>query len=218
MIESNFKVFSKEKKIKSPFEKNSISFICGQTGTGKSTVLLNILKHIEKEIDDFQEAYYFTGSKKDKILNNLGNDITISSDPEFFYNLLTEIEAESESPRRLIIIDDLASNPMFNINNSKKFLNFCLNHRHNSVCLLLTCQGYHQLNKQIRSQASLIFCFPTRNEKQKEDILNELPTQKEKLRKAMDIVKNRSDHDFLYLNIQKPTPRFFINFDEEMKF
>ena len=218
MIESKFKVFSKEKKIKSPFEKNSISFICGQTGTGKSTVLLNILKHIEKEIEDFEEVYYFTGSKKDKILNNLGEDITVSSDPEFFYSLLDKIEAENESPRRLLVIDDLASNPMFSINNSKKFLNFCLNHRHNNTTMLITSQGYHQLNKQIRSQASLIFCFPTRNEKQKEDILNELPTQKEKLKKAMDIVKNRSDHDFLYLNIQKPTPRFFINFDEEMKF
>lgn len=219
MINTKFSTFNKDKKkINSVFDKNSIAYITGQTGTGKSTVLLNILRHIQKEVDTFEEAYFFTGSKKDEILKNLGNDIIISSDPEFFYSLIDKMEAEQESPRRLIVIDDLASNPMFKLNTSKKFLNTVLNSRHNNLTLLITSQGYHQLNKQIRSQASLIFCFPCRNSKQEEDILNELPTPKEKLKKAMDIIKNRSDHDFLYLNIQKPTPRFFINFDEELKF
>jgi len=218
MIESKFKVFQKEKKIKSPFDKNSISFVCGQTGTGKSTVLMNVLLHIQKEVDDFQEAYYFTGSKKDKMLQNLGEDITISSDPEQFNNLMTNIETENESPRRLIVLDDLIANPLFNLNNSKKFLNFILNHRHNNVTIVITAQGWKELNKQIRSQASLIFCFPSRNEKQAEDQRNELPVSKEKLKKAMEVIQNRGDHEFLYLNIQKPTARFFVGFNEPINF
>jgi ABC-type dipeptide/oligopeptide/nickel transport system ATPase component len=217
MIESKFKIFQKEKKIKSPFEKNSISYICGQTGTGKSSINLNILRHIQKEIDDIEEAYYFTGSKKDKMLLNLGPDIKISSDPERFNNLLTSIENEGESPRRLIVLDDLVANPMFNLN-SKKFLNFILNHRHNNVTILITSQGWKELNKQIRSQASLIFCFPSRNEKQAEDQRNELPVSKEKLKKAMELIQNRGDHDFLYINIQKPTAKFFVGFDEPILF
>ena len=218
MIESKFKVFSKEKKIKSPFEKNSVVYICGQTGTGKSTILMNILLHIQKNIDDIEQAYFITGSRKDKILKNLGEDTIISSDPDEFNNLMTTIETENSSPRRLIVLDDLISNPLFNLNNSKKFMNFVLNHRHNNVLLVLTSQGFMQLNKQIRSQASLLFCFPTRNEKQKQDILNEISVSKEKLRKSMDLIKQESDHAFLYLNLQKPTARFFKGFDEEIIF
>ena len=219
MINTKFTIFDKDKSNNlSPFEKDTICFVVGPTGSGKSTVTLNLLKHIQKNIDDIEKAYYFTGSKKDQILKNLGTDMFISNDPEVFNNLMNEIELESFSPRRLIVLDDVISNPFFNLNTSKKFLNFVLNHRHNSVILAITGQGWNQLSKQIRGQISLIFCFVPRNEKQRADIADELPVSKEKLNKAMEIVKASGDHAFLYLNLQHSQPRFHIGFDKEIEF
>lgn len=213
MIDSKFVIFNK-KSDTDGFEKNALVYVCGQTGTGKSTILLNIMKHIQSKIRTFEEAYFFTGSKKDVILKNLGRDAKVSHDPEVFDQLMTDIFAEPKSPRRLIILDDLIADPMFRLNQSKKFLKFVLNHRHNNVTIVITSQGFQQLNKQIRSQASLLFCFPSRNELQAEDMEKQLPVSKEKLKQAMDIAKARGDHTFLYLNLQQAKPRFFIGFNE----
>ena len=197
-----------------PLQPPNVMLFAGPTGSGKTSTALHILEAINEENDDLKEVHFVTGNKKDKLLKILGEDVNIMSDPAEVANLIAMIKLEGRgaSPHRVIMIDDCAAfKRMFN---SEWFFDFVINHRHHNVQILMTCQGYHQINKQVRGQANLIFLYPTRNAKQRKDIIEEMPIDVVKMNSALNLIERGEKRSFLMINLQNAVfPKMFHNFN-----
>jgi energy-coupling factor transporter ATP-binding protein EcfA2 len=207
------KVFEEPKKDKGPFSKPQIMFILGSTGQGKSTLALNILRILDEQAK-FQRAFWFCGNAgKDPTVKHLSQDFVVSSDPDLYKTLQSELISDNSKDRTLIVIDDLASNPVFNPTNPKDpNIQFVLSHRHHRVTLVYITHTWKQFNPKIRTQVSNIFAFPIRNESNKKAFLDELPVDKRKVATAMDIAESRNDHSFIWLNV--PSRDIHVNFQK----
>ena len=143
-----------------------------------------------------------------------GKDVNIIDDVGDLSNLLATIHQEPDSPHRVIFIDDCAG--FKTLFNSSQFLRFVLDHRHHNVQLMMTCQGLMQIPKQVRGQATVLFLYPVRNIKQKRDIIDELPVDRNKLETGLKLIENGNGKNFVMIQLRSGKPRLFYNFNQEL--
>lgn len=120
----------------------------------------------------------------------------------------------------LIIFDDLVGSTLFSDHRGNPFKKLNTNHRHYSISMLEVTQAYKELPKTVRTQLSALIVFEIPNDKEVEVIYEENPMHLKKPQWIeMYEYATKGDHDFLYLNYQKPRHmRAMRNFEEYLYF
>lgn len=118
--------------------------------------------------------------------------------------------------RILAIFDDLVGSALFSGTRNSYFKGINTRHRHFSASLLMVSQGYKEIPKTVRTNWSVLIVFEIGNEKEVLVIYEEF-AMGYKHEDWMEIYKyaTEGDHDFLYINFQRPKQlRMMKNFTE----
>lgn len=107
--------------------------------------------------------------------------------------------------RVLIIFDDLVGSSLFGNQRSNPFKMLNTNHRHYSASLLMVSQAYKEIPKTVRTNFSCLIVFEIPNEKEIEVVFEENSLYM-KRNQWMEMYEyaTEGDHDFLFINYQKP--------------
>lgn len=118
--------------------------------------------------------------------------------------------------RLLIIFDDLVGSKLFSNKRGNPFKKLNTNHRHYSCSILMVSQAYKEIPKTVRTNWSCLITFEIPNEKEVEVIFeeNSLYMKKKDWMEAYEHAVE-GDHDFMYINYQKPKRlRLMKNFEK----
>lgn len=211
-----------------PLDKPSISMIVGPPGSGKTTVLANLMMALDDIHGGFDSGLYVTSNNKDPLIDTLG--IPVATTPSELEDWMTGVKNSKPKKKHVLILDDLQGSKDFNMMAGRSdFLNFLLSHRHYGesakrpgkygTWIIMTAQKYtNSFSPSAKAAVKNLFLFyPSRDPKEVKNYI-ELGVDKTKMRKALSSLKTRSEHDFLYVNKHNVKgDRFFIGFDDEMK-
>ena len=105
----------------------------------------------------------------------------------------------------LIIFDDLVGSSLFSNAKKNPFKILNSNHRHYSASLLMVTQAYKEIPKTVRTNFTGIIVFRIPSEKETEVVFeeNSLYMKKDDWLEMYEYA-TEGDHDFLYINNQKP--------------
>jgi hypothetical protein len=229
MIDHNF-VVPKKKKVPSaiaddPLGTPCLSMIVGGCGSGKSTNLLNVLSALQSR-HDFDSGLFVTSNNRDPLLQAVEMDITTS--PAEMEKFITEVKQSKEGQNHILVLDDVQGSKDFNVMTGRSnFINFVLSHRHYGedptkpdrygTWVIATAQTLkNSYSPAFRDQVrNWLLYYPKRPTEVKmyEDLAQD-PTA---MRRAMELVRARGKHAFLYLNKQNPEKdRYFLGYKEEL--
>ena len=201
----------------------------GSTGSGKSTVLCNILTRAymlgpteagRPDTAYFDEYYLFSPTaKSDDMFEFLGDvlgipdsNIFTSPDEKDLQNILDKQRQTIENvsmenaPRVLIIFEDIISNSKFM--NTKPFIQAFVANRHYNVSTYITTQAFKKVPKTCRLQSRNTFYFEG-SQSELEIISEEYCPPGMNKREFGELIKQitRGDHDFLYYKKDEPMDR-----------
>ena len=207
----NYDVNNKNKKFKQryPYIPNDTfrMLICGNSGSGKTNLLLHMLLSLlcydeiflyAKNLD--QEKYRILIDEMNHISKELGYDVmTISNDAIIPINNLGY-----EDNQKLVIFDDYVCEK-----NQREIVDYFIQGRHKNCSVIYLSQSFYKTPRDIRLNCShyCIYDFPSSRERNM--ISSELGIDKEKYKKA-----TRKPFSFLY--IDKPMKRVKRNFTGEL--
>ena len=178
--------------------------ICGVPNSGKTNLLMNIIKKSKKKntyYRQFDKVYMFSNS-----LHTIQKDIMIPK--KQLFNGIDELEEVIENikidtdSQNLIILDDVISD----ISNLEYVEKLIYNRRHlgSSVSIILTTQVFNKINLKIRKCASTIIIFSTSNKLELESIWKcSIPILSYK--QFLAICKfcfKKDNHQFLCIDVQ----------------
>jgi hypothetical protein len=118
--------------------------------------------------------------------------------------------------RILFIFDDLVGSSLFSGKKENPFKRLNTNHRHYSASLLMVTQAYKEIPKTVRTQFSCLIIFEIPNEREVQVIFEENPMYL-KQDDWMQVYQHAvdGDHNFMFLNYQKPKRlRIMKNFEK----
>ena len=203
----NYDVDNKNKKFKQryTFMPNDTfrMLICGNSGSGKTNLLLHMLSSLlhydkiflyAKNLD--QEKYQILIDEMNKISKVLDYDVlTISNDKIIPINNL-----DYEDNQKIIIFDDYVCEK-----NQRQIVDFFIQGRHKNCSVIYLSQSFYKTPRDIRLSCShyCIYEFPSSRERNM--ISSELGVDKEKFKKA-----TRKPFSFLY--VDKPRKKVKRNF------
>lgn len=192
--------------------------ISGKKGTGKSTLLLNLLE-VKKKYGGlkkrFKKIYMISPTagidpKFNKLTKELKNSERFYDIPDnkTFSEILEDVK-ESDGDN-LLILDDCADRLPKSTDQS--ILNrLVILSRHFKLSIIITSQKYNKINPLIRSNADLISFFRTDNKREFKTLDEDINTDLEKLRKAYEFSTDRNN--FLHINMYTNPITFYKNFD-----
>ena len=212
---------------------NDFSYIVGSAGSGKSTLILALLKsHPTKKKPHeprfyykyFDRIYLISGSLQSLPLEKLNlNEHRIHN--KYSDGLLEEIietEKEDENNNTLIILDDVIKS----IKKSTAACKMILNRRHiltNSdasgcagLSVWIGSQRYNELPLTFRCNASSVYLFRTENKKELDSIKEELMSDlnKEQQNEVLKLAW-KDKYSFLLILNNKPTrDRYYQRFNK----
>jgi len=205
----------KEKKIPGHPE---TSMIIAPIGSGKSTLIGNLLTKAEFYKDYFDEIYLFVESPDPTLIQNVPmlkkthkkTRVFFNCSPGVVENILQEQESSvkkrgrAKAKRCLIILDDCIGNTKFFFSRPVQTLIFNLRHYNTSVWI--TAQAYVGVRQRHRMQMLNIFFLKGINSKEKKKIIDEhLPaylSEKEFGR----LIDDALDEPYSFLYIKKNVP------------
>jgi archaellum biogenesis ATPase FlaH len=224
------KIVSLDTKLKfdedKPFPLNGhiIAIFSGRRGSGKSTLILNILKHVFKKHYDLIILFSPTATrdpKFSKLIKELDHDnqYFTSVDEESIHAVIDLIrnnndkilEEEKREPYNLILFDDCIhdlkkNNPAFN--------ELITTNRHLKTDIWIATQKYNTyLSTLVRSNADIICTF-------RSDVKSEIDTLKHDLNineKLFDDLYNfatKEPNSFFMINFLTGKPIFYKRFDK----
>ncbi|MEG3883812.1 ATPase/DNA packaging protein [Microcoleus sp. herbarium19] len=107
--------------------------------------------------------------------------------------------------RILIVFDDMVGSTLFSSKKESPFKRLNTNHRHYSTSILMVSQGYMEIPKTVRTQYSCLIAFEISNEREVQMIFEEHPMNfKKEMWWEMYHHCTEGDHDFMFINYQKP--------------
>lgn len=178
----------------------------GPIGAGKSSAMMQVLKGVEGKFD---RCIVFSGNSLDPLLDKLSSGCEIlNDDPEELERVTAEImstqknrKAEGKKLEKyLMVLDDVAANPMFFRQGRSDFNKFIMSLRHLNTSMIITSQQYHLLPRVIRLNATGMLLFRL-NDTDWKDVLSELPFPKRQLNLGYQVATQRP-HSFLYADIK----------------
>ena len=195
--------------------------ISGKKGTGKSTLLLNLMD-TKKKLGGLKKRYskiYMISPtaehdpKFKKLVTELKQSDRFYDTPnnQTFEAVLNDLsDAKDDDEHSLLILDDCADRLPKSTDTS--LLNrLVILSRHYKLCIIITSQKYNKINPLIRTNADLISFFRTDNKKEFKTLDEDLNTDLEKLKKAYDFSTDKNN--FLHINMYTNPITFYKNFD-----
>jgi len=202
--------------------------IVGRKGSGKSTMMLNLLKRKSSPYYRAFDNVFLVSptAKKDAKFDKLVEELERDGK---FYDELTEdvideiiqridtfnkeykMEHPKSEPRNLLIIDDCIH--MMPTSTTKSSINaIYTNQRHSKLTVWTCSQQLNKINRLIRTNADMLTFFPTDNKKEFECIQDEWSIKPDLLKEVYDYATDR-DNSFLHIVFGR-RPIFFKRFDK----
>lgn len=206
-----------------PHRNGFIYAMAGSGGSGKSSLLLSMMKSTKFYRKKFDNIYLFTPLSSflsvekhpfqdhEKVYHSLNTDTLKTIYEEL--NDLKEHSINDGNPieNSLIIIDDFAND--LKDNNLIIMLNkMVIKARHLSCCFLFTLQSYYLLDLRIRKQLTNASIFRTKNKKEWESIASELLNIEKKFQPQ--VFDYLFDKPYDHLDIDLSNNKFYKNFNE----
>jgi hypothetical protein len=193
--------------------------ISGKKGTGKSTLLLNVLdtkKKVGGLKKRFDKIYMISPTaehdpKFKKLVVELKNSDRFFDTPDNkTFNGILESLQENGDQNSLLILDDCADRLPKSTDLS--LLNrLVILSRHYKLCIIITSQKYNKVNPMIRTNADLISFCRTDNKKEFKTLDEDLNTDADKLKRAYDFSTDKNN--FLHVNMYTNPITMYKNFD-----
>jgi GTPase SAR1 family protein len=181
------------------------SLLVGGPGSGKTSLILNLLKNKKCYKHKFDRIYLISGSKA-----TLPEDFISRLDQSRVFDDLTELqsiiddvkEANSEGEKSLLIFDDVVKE-LNAAENKPALTQLAFNRRHIGASLMFVSQKLSMLPTFIRTSSDSIYYYNLSNKKENESLYENFISDLDKdefkeIIKHIQSYKNR--HDFLYLN------------------
>jgi len=193
---------------------NYFMYVVGGPGSGKTTMIINLLKKYYKK--KYDRVYLFTGSLgtlPEKFLNKF-NENRIYTDLDDLQNIINEIKENKDKPKILMVFDDMVRQ----INENKNiFIELGYNRRHigGGVSLMMITQKLNKIDLSIRTAADAIFYFNLGNKRENNSLYNDYITNMDetKFNEIIEYIrKNGGSHPFLY--IDKKNFNYYKNFNK----
>tara|TARA_R110000787_G_scaffold153344_1_gene267220 strand:- start:462 stop:1226 length:765 start_codon:yes stop_codon:yes gene_type:complete len=215
----NFSCDDKDLSIPSPLPQmlNFFMLICGRPGSGKTSLILNLVAKRGKLYNKkFDRVYIFSPSLMTMANNPFKdlpeNQIHTELSEE---NLTTTLEDIKESGEKILFILDDVVNDMKKSAGVQNILSkMLMNRRHltgsgGSTSFIITSQVYNKIPAPIRKTASHIIIYHTKNKKELETIYDELIIVP--LKDFYEILKYCFDkkHHFVYIDVDKSYDKMF---------
>ena len=199
---------------------NSYCFniIIGKPRSGKTSLIISFMQNkniFKKQFNNVLiimpsisrqslKKNIFEKHNQEKLYDEL-NSVTIND----IYNKLNEYTNDNENT--LLIMDDIGAS-LKNKDIEKKLKEIIYNRRHLKCQIIILCQSYLSLPKEIRKMVNNIFIMHKPNKPEITILFDEIIEQKKDI--ALDIIKYslKKPHDYLMINIDNQ--KFYSNFDE----
>ena len=196
---------------------NFFMLICGRPGSGKTTLILNLIAKRGKMYNKkFDKIFVFSPSlmtMKDNPFEELPeNQVDTELTEENLTSALEEIKDSGE--KILFILDDVVNDIKRSSGIQNTLSRMLMNRRHlagdgGSTSFIITTQVYNKIPAPIRKTASHIVIFHTKNKKELDTIYDELIIIPQK--DFYEILKycfDKKNH-FLYIDTNKSYDKMF---------
>ena len=204
---------------------NFFMLICGRPGSGKTSLILNLICKRGKMFNKkFDKVFVFSPSlmtMNDEPFGDLPEEqVHTDLTPENFTTALQSIEGSGE--KILFILDDVV-NDMKKMELQTIISKALMNRRHlagagGSTSFIITTQVYNKIPAPIRKTASHIILYHTKNKKEIETIFDELIIIP--LKDFYEILKYCFDkkHNFIYIDVNKSYNKMFHKCFNQLEF
>ena len=184
----------------------------GSSGSGKSMLVLNLLQRKNFMKDFFDEIFLFSptarGDQIQQLLDlsedNICDELNDSGIEQLDYvfekqNELVEEMGYLNSPKVLIIFDDVISSPRFM--NSNTFKRCFIQGRHINLSVIINTQKYHAIPRTMRLNCTDVAFFPS-SQSEVARIAEEFtpPSKTVKQFTALVNYATSEPYNFLYIN------------------
>lgn len=212
-----------------PNRNGFISLFCGAPGSGKSSLLLSMLKSKAVYKKAFKHIFYFVPEAS--YMSVLNHPLTDKDNTLIFHELdaealdathdyliaLRKFNDEMDRPQEhsLLIIDDFA-NDLKDVEVEKALKRILVKSRHLMVATCITLQGYIMAPRSIRKLASNLIIFKPQNQAEWKALIEEHLGNLEK-KDAEQLYKYAFDVPYAHLDIdtKKPSREMFSkNFNQ----
>jgi polyhydroxyalkanoate synthesis regulator phasin len=218
-------------KSNDPLPKQDIVWIVsGGKGSGKSTMVLNVLKNKHAYGRWFDNVYLVSPtSRNDKKFEKLVKEL--DTEGKYFSECNEEVideiierlkafnesfdeEEEGRKPHNLVLFDDcLAFLPKST--QKSRFNELITTSRHLKTSVWILVQKYNRVNPIIRAQMDLLSIFHTNNKKELESLEDDLNLNKHQFEEIYDFATS-GNNSFLHISFFGGKPKYFKKFDEIM--
>ena len=188
---------------------------CGSGGSGKSSLMMNLIKGPYKK--KFDNIYYFCPQvsfssvknhpfkKHDKVFH----DFTVSALSEI-YKELEEKKEEKANEYSLIILDDLAD--CLKNNDVQVLMNkMMIKSRHLQVSWIISLQAYYYFPKQLRRQITNFILFQSKSIDEFQSLAKELFNMNSD--DALTLYNYVFDANYNHLDVDTVTNTYYKNFN-----
>lgn len=205
---------------------NFFMLVCGRPGSGKTSLILNLVCKRGKMFNKkFDKVYVFSPSlltMTDEPFGELPEEqVHTELNVENFERALSDIADTGE--KILFILDDVVNDMKKNMAIQTLLSKALMNRRHlagagGSTSFIITTQVYNKIPAPIRKTASHIILYHTRNKKEIETIYDELIVLPKD--DFYEILKYCFDkrHNFIYIDINKSYDKMFHKCFNQLEF
>jgi DNA helicase HerA-like ATPase len=224
MINAPYIVPKHKNKRQDLLEQPHVTLILGQTGSGKSTAMINYVNALDEK-KNYKDAMFVSTNMVDPIVKAFNENVIKTDKPDELDDFMFYISQRGKEmkpdqiPNTLLILDDVVGSPEFKqLNARSSFANFVINHRHYKTDIILTSQAWkNSFSPLVKKQARRLFIFPPREAKEETDLRDTL--DKDKLHKALTFVRQHAktegnEHSFLNVARHPAETEWWVNFSD----
>ena len=196
--------------------KSNTTIFIGRQGSGKTSLMINIVKKLYKKC--FHFVYVFMPHSSRKSLQDNIFDKHLAEDQIFeelnqanINQLYMKLKSNSEDGYRSLIIFDDVQKALKDHSVLLSLKNIIANQRHLKVCNIILLQNYFALDKSLRELVNNVIMFKL-NKTQTEKVFNEcVESAKDKFEEIRNLVY---DEPYQWMLINLPSQRIFKQWDE----
>ena len=222
---------SKCRSVAAPLMQTSHFYIIsGASGSGKSNLIVNLLKSNKTTKDKKHKKSYRNAfdniilvspsahTIKDSPLENISDDQKFDSISEDMFDLIDSMtdDAIQENKHTLLILDDVSSQLRLK-ENEKKLNHLIKNRRHLNLSIWIVTHKSTDASPALRSNANLIFLFKPKTTREIDTIQSEYMMMSKQRADEIMNAAYKDRYDFLLIDTSLRTGsdfRYFRNYSE----